>query len=180
MYTENTSYRRFPKVPYDRRIYAFLIDFGLIWVISSLVTNIFVEFLAFCFLWFVLRVVVVDRNRGQSLGRWAFDMKVLDARFNKIPSIFALFKREGIICLASFTAMMGLKVSFLNLLSFLLLIIPLIIDGVIAFTDEELNQAFHDRIAQTIIIQTKRGFSLDLRIKKLVQDIRISLAQRRK
>jgi uncharacterized RDD family membrane protein YckC len=181
MYSDRLPYRRrFPKVPIERRIYAFLIDFVLIWIISSLVTNIYVEFLTFCILWFILRVVVVDRNHGQSLGRWALDMKVLDARFNKIPSLVSLLKREGIVCLAAFAAMIGLKVSFQNLISLFLLVTPLLIDGGIAISDEELNQAFHDRLAQTIVIQTNRGFSLDLRVKKLIKEIRVSLAQKRK
>lgn len=172
--------RRFPKVPIERRMYAFLIDFVLVWIISSIITNLFLEFFTFCFIWFILRVVVVDRNHGQSLGRWALDIKVLDARFNKIPSIVSLVKREGIICLVAFASMIGFKLSFFNLLSALLLIAPLLIDAGIAITDEEFNQAFHDRFAQTIIIQTRRGFSLDLRTKKLITDIRINLQKRRK
>ena len=178
MYSDRSYYRRFPKVPIERRVYAFLIDFVLVWLISSLVTNIFLEFLTFCFLWFILRVVVADRNHGQSLGRWAFDMKVLDARFDKIPSIASLCKREGIICVAAFLAMIGFKINFFNLLSMLLLVTPLLIDCGIAITDEELNQAFHDRLAGTIIIQTKRGFSLDLRLKKIVTEVRRDLKKR--
>ena len=180
MYSEQPSSRQFPKAPIDRRIYAFIIDFTLISIISTLVTNVYVEFLAFCFLWFVLRVVVVDRNRGQSLGRWAMDIKVLDARFNKIPSIASLIKREGSLCLAAFAALLGLKVSFLNLLSMLLLITPILVDGGFALTDEEFKQAFHDRIGQTVVSQTRRGFSLDLRVKKLIQEIQFRLKQNRK
>jgi uncharacterized RDD family membrane protein YckC len=179
MYSDRLYYRRFPKVPIERRVYAFLIDFVLVWIISSLVTNIFLEFLTFCFLWFILRVVVVDRNHGQSLGRWALDMKVLDAGFNKIPPIASLLKREGIICVAAFLAMIGFKINFLNLLSMLLLIAPLLIDCGMAITDEELNQAFHDRWSETIIIQSKRGFSLDLRLKKLITEVKRSLKKRR-
>ena len=179
MYSDRSYYRRFPKVPIERRVYAFLIDFVLVWIISSLVTNIFLEFLTFCFLWFILRVVVVDRNHGQSLGRWAFDMKILDVRFNKIPSIASLCKREGILCVAAFLAMIGFKINFFNLLSMILLVIPLFIDCVMAITDEELNQAFHDRLAETIMIQTKRGFSLDLRLRKLVTEIQRNLKKRK-
>ncbi len=180
MYSDRSYSRRFPKVPIERRVYAFLIDFVLVWIISSLVTNIFLEFLTFCFLWFILRVVVVDRNHGQSLGRWAFDMKILDARFNKIPPIASLCKREGIICVAAFLAMIGFKINFFNLLSMILLVTPLFIDCVMAITDEELNQAFHDRLAETIMIQTKRGFSLDLRLRKLVTEVQRSLKKRKK
>lgn len=171
--------RQFPKVPFERRFYAFLIDFVLVWIVSSLVTNIFLEFLAFALLWLILRVLVVDRNRGQSLGRWALDMKIKDARFKRRPPFFSLFKREAIICVAAFLAMIGLKVTFLHPMTTLLLIAPLSIDGGIAIGDEEFNQAFHDRIADTIIIQTQRGFSLDLRLKKLFKEINQNLKQRR-
>jgi uncharacterized RDD family membrane protein YckC len=179
MNPKQLPYRRFPKVPIERRVYAFLIDFVLVWVISSLVTNIFFEFLTFVFTWFILRVVVVDRNQGQSLGRWALDIRVKDAKFNKIPPLVSLCKREGIICLAAFLAMIGLKINFYNLLSMLLLVTPLLIDGGIAVSDEEFNQAFHDRIAQTVMIQTRRGFSLDLRLRRLVKEIQYTLKQRR-
>lgn len=179
MYQEKLPYRQFPKVPLDRRAYAFLIDFVIIWVISSLVANIFLEFLTFCFLWFILRVVVVDRNRGQSLGRWALDIKIKDAKFNKIPPILSLFKREGIVCLASFLAMIGLDQTFIHPISTLLLISPLLIDGGLAATDEDFNQAFHDRFAQTIVIQTQRGFSLDLRLRKIIKEIQYNYRKKR-
>ncbi|XTZ12400.1 MAG: RDD family protein, partial [cyanobacterium endosymbiont of Rhopalodia inflata] len=44
---------------------------------------------------------------------------------------------------------------------------PLLVDCGIVLGDQELNQAFHDRIAGTIMVQTNRGFSLDLRLKRL-------------
>jgi len=48
----------------------------------------------------------------------------------------------------------------------------LVADCCSALADEEAQQAFHDRIARTIVIQTRRGFSLDLRLKKLVAQVR--------
>jgi hypothetical protein len=36
-----------------------------------------------------------------------------------------------------------------------------------AIGDEQLNRAFHDRIGGTIVIPTRRGFSLDLRLRRL-------------
>jgi len=44
---------------------------------------------------------------------------------------------------------------------------PLAADCGIALGDAEAQQAFHDRIAKTFIIQTRRGYSLDLRLKKM-------------
>lgn len=63
--------------------------------------------------------------------------------------------------------MIGLNINFRNALSMLIFVTPLVIDCAIALGDEELNLAFHDRIAQTLIVPTRRGFSLDLRLKKL-------------
>lgn len=164
-------YQRFPKVPIERRVAAFGIDFVAVWLFSSLVTGIFVQMLIFLLLWLGLRVVLVSSNQGQSLGRWALDMKVLDAKYSRIPQLLTLTKREAILGSCAFLAMLGLSSGLAGGGFYLLLLpIPLAVDCGAAFTDES-QQAFHDRIAQTIVIQTRRGFSLDLRLKKLVAQI---------
>lgn len=166
-------YTRFPKVPIERRVAAFAIDFVVVWLCSSLVgNNILFQILVFTLLWLALRVVLVSNNQGQSLGRWALDMKVLDAKYSKIPGLLTLSKREGILGLSTFLALIGLSWMFANPISFLLLITPLAVDGGVAFADNEAQQAFHDRIAQTIVIQTPRGYSLDIRLKKIFAQIR--------
>ncbi|MGY6530194.1 MAG: RDD family protein [Cyanobacterium sp.] len=170
MYQEESLVRRKPKAPPERRAYAFLVDFVLVWLISSLVSDVFAEFLVFILLWLVLRVIVVDKNQGQSLGKWAFDLKIIDVKLSRRPSLLNLTKRELILSIVSFLAMIGLKINFQNFISLLLFLAPIIIDGFTALTDEDYNQAFHDRIANTIIIQTKRGYSLDLRIKKWTKE----------
>lgn len=119
-----------------------------------------------------MRVLLVDKNQGQSLGRWALDVKVIDPRFNRVPDLVSLFKREGIISIVAVLAMLGLQINFRNGLSMLLLLAPLLVDCALAFVDENYNQALHDRLAQTTIVQTKRGFSLDLRLKKIVAQLR--------
>lgn len=158
--------KRFPKVPIQRRAYAFLLDFVTVWFISSFVSGI-IKYLVFIFVWFALRVILVEKNQGQSLGSWAFDMKVIDARLRRIPGLLELAKREGILGGAALLAMIGLSINIRNGLSMLLLISPLLINCGVALGDEEFSQAFHDRIAATVVIQTRRGFSLDLRLKKL-------------
>lgn len=172
-------YRKFPKVPIERRAGAFLIDFVTIWLISSFVAGVW-RWLVFILSWLILRVIVVERNRGQSLGRWALDIKLIEARFSKIPSITTLIKREAITGGLALLAMIGLNINFSNGLSMLILISPLIIDGCIALTDEQYNQAYHDRLVETIIIQTERGFSLDLRLKKWFYLIQARLRDRRR
>jgi uncharacterized RDD family membrane protein YckC len=169
-------YSRFPKVPIKRRVAAFAIDFVVIWLCSCLVgNNLLLQILVYTFLWFGLRVVLVSNNQGQSLGRWALDMKVLDARFSKIPGLLTLGKRESILGLSTFLALIGLSWTFANPISFLLLITPLAVDCGLAFADQETQQAFHDRIGQTIVIQTRRGYSLDIRLKKIIAQIRRSM-----
>lgn len=165
-------YTRFPKVPIERRAAAFLIDFVGVWLFSSFVTNILVQMLVFILLWLALRVVLVSSNQGQSLGRWALDMKVLDAKYAKVPGLVTLAKREGILGGCALLAMIGLRIGLANGISMLLLIAPLLADWGLVLTDPEAQQAFHDRIAKTIVIQTRRGFSLDLRLKKLFAQMR--------
>jgi len=164
---------RFPKVPIERRAAAFFIDFVGVWLVSSLLGfNLFVQILVFMLLWMILRVVMVSGNQGQSLGRWALDMKLLEAKYRKIPGLVTLAKREGILGFCALLAMIGLNIGLANGISMLVLIFPLVADCCSALADEEAQQAFHDRIARTIVIQTRRGFSLDLRLKKLVAQVR--------
>ncbi|MBL1209622.1 RDD family protein [Geminocystis sp. GBBB08] len=172
MYSEEIQFRRSPKAPFDRRTYAFLIDFVVVWIISSLITNIFLEFLIFTLLWLILRVIIVDKNKGQSLGRWAMDLKIVDVQFNRLPPLLNLTKREGIIAIGAFLMMIAFKINFQDFLLMILFATPLVLDGLTVFTDDQYNQAFHDRISGTIITQTKRGFSLDLRLKKLFREAR--------
>ncbi len=154
------------KAPLDRRVWAFLLDFILVWLFSSLSENLLIELLIFVSLWFILRVIIVYTNKGQSLGRWAFDLKITQQNDNRLPELLTLAKREGIICIAAFLGMIGLKINFRDFLLMALLAVPLLIDLFTALTDDEYNRSFHDRFTNTVIIQTKRGFSLDLRLKK--------------
>ncbi|MGK7879352.1 MAG: RDD family protein [Crocosphaera sp.] len=171
------SYRRFPKVPVDRRAYAFLLDFVTVWFLSSFFKGL-VKDLVFLVVWLILRVIIVEKNKGQSLGSWSFDIKVIDLRFLRVPGLKELAKREAIVGFAAMLAMVGLNINFKNGLSMLIFITPLIIDCGLAIGDEEYNQAFHDRVSNTIVIQTKRGFSLDLRLKKLWKIIKEKIQSR--
>jgi uncharacterized RDD family membrane protein YckC len=167
-YENQIAYRRFPKAPIERRVSAFLIDFIGVWLLTSMATgNIFLQFLVFVAAWFAARVIIVEKNQGQSLGTWCMDLKVIDLRDNKTPTLIDLARRELIVGFGAFLATLGLNINFLNPLSMLLLLTPLIIDCCIGLADDRLSQSFHDRFAKTTIIQTRRGFSLDLRLKKL-------------
>ncbi len=163
---DDQSPRQYPKVPLERRAYAFLLDFVTVWLTSSFFSGMSQVFV-FLIAWFALRVVLVEKNQGQSLGRWAFDMRIIDLRYNFTPGLAALSKREAILGLCALLAMIGLNINLKNPLSLLILITPLLIDCGMALGDEQSFLAFHDRMAQTVIIQSRRGFSLDLRLKKL-------------
>ena len=171
-YKPKPDYRRYPRVPFDRRVGAFAIDFLSVWFVSSFfASNLFFQWLVFLPCWLIMRVLIVEKNQGQSLGRWALDLKVIDPRYNRLPDLLTLFKREAITGCGSALAIAGLQ-NFTSGLSMLLLLSPLAVDCSLALLDEETNLAGHDRVAETFTIQTERGFSLDLRLKKIFGQIR--------
>ncbi len=164
------SSRRFPRVPNDRRIAAFAIDFGAASLLSTLGGASAVIPL-FILSWYGLRVILVVKNQGQSLGRWALDMKVLDPKFRSMPDLVELTKREALTGCGSLLILLGLvNLSPTNGL-ILVAPIPLLIDCGLAFLDDEFRQAWHDRIARTVVIQTRRGYSLDIKVKKIVAQL---------
>ena len=171
-YRPKPNLRRYPKVPIERRISAFAIDFLCVWFISSFfASNLFFQWVVFLPTWIIWRVIIADKNQGQSLGRWAMDTQVVDPRFERLPDLMALGKRELILGCGAALAIAGLQINVRNGLSMLLLLAPLLIDCSLAFIDDENNLAGHDRVAKTLMIQTERGFSLDLRLKKIFGQI---------
>ena len=179
MYDDNRylkpDYRKYPKVPLDRRAWAFAIDFLSVWFISAFfAASLIVQWLVFLACWWIFRVLIVDKNNGQSLGSWLYDFKIIDPRFNRIPDLLSLSKREAIVGVGSALAIAGLQ-NFTSGLSLLLLLTPLAVDCSLALVDEETNLAGHDRLAQTFMVQTERGFSLDLRFKKIFGQIQRSM-----
>ncbi|NJL10982.1 MAG: RDD family protein [Calothrix sp. SM1_7_51] len=174
MAIEKTSQKYFPKAEVGRRAMALGTDFLAVWVLSSLLGSLafgvqLAQILIFILVWFLLRVLLVYNNQGQSLGRWAFDMKVLEAdrERGRIPSLLALTKREAIIGAGA----LGVSIALSNLSqnpTVILLVIPLVIDCSTAFSDREFKQALHDRFAGTMIVSSQRGYSLDIKVKRLV------------
>lgn len=171
MYGDEPGNSDFPKVPFERRIGAFVIDFMAVWFLSSFFGAF--QWLIFLLAWLGMRVVLVDKNQGQSLGRWALDMKVLDFRYERMPDLTSLAKREGMVGFAAMLAMYGFQDGLLKgLLYMLLLNIPLLVDCLAALVDGDFNQALHDRFTDTMIVPTQRGFSLDLRLKKIFAELK--------
>lgn len=163
--------RRFPRAPLERRIYAYALDLFVVWLLSALVGIALLQLLVFVGGWFAMRVFVVSRYRGQSLGRWAFDLVLVDADRGRIPDLMTLSKREGIAGGAAFLAIIGLQFGLPNAFSAVLLAAPLGADLVIALADEDYQQAFHDRFANTLVVPSRRGYSLDLRLKRWTEQL---------
>ncbi|MFZ9736934.1 MAG: RDD family protein [Prochlorotrichaceae cyanobacterium] len=159
--------RRFPRTPLWRRGAALGIDAIVVGVPSSLGSP-GLQLIGFALLWFILRIVVVAKNQGQSLGRWAFDMRIIDSEFGRTPELLPLLQREAILGLATFLALEAI-VHLGGLNAWVVMgVVPLGLDAALALTDEMGRQAFHDRVGNTYIVQSRRGYSLDLRLKRLL------------
>ncbi|MBN3949572.1 MAG: RDD family protein [Nostoc sp. NMS7] len=180
MTIERVPQKHYPKADIGRRSMALGLDFLGVWLVSSLLgsSNIgiqFVEILVFVILWLVLRVLVPYNNQGQSLGRWAFDLKVLEVEdgqiMGRIPDLLSLVKREAIVGLGALLVSIALSNISANPTA-ILLILPLAIDCGTAFSDAQMRQALHDRYCGTFIVSSRRGYSLDIKIKRLVDNMR--------
>ncbi|WGV26077.1 RDD family protein [Halotia branconii] len=180
MTIERVPQQHYPKAEIGRRGMALGLDFFGVWLISSLLGSNnfgiqFVQILVFMICWLILRVVVVYNNRGQSLGRWAFDLKVLEVEdgqvVGRIPELQALLKREAIIGFGALLVSIALSNIRANPTA-ILLVLPLAIDCGAALSDNQLRQALHDRYAGTFLVSSRRGYSLDIKVKRLVENLR--------
>lgn len=162
--------RRYPLVPIQRRIYAFLVDFVTVWFFSGLIGFGLLQFIVFIVTWLILRVYVVYQFRGQSLGRWAFDMVLIDGQRSRLPDLELLSKREGVVSVIAALAMVGVQYGLPNLISLFICLSPSVADLVVALGDQENQQALHDQFFRTVIVPSRRGYSLDLRIRNWVDE----------
>ena len=159
--------RRYPRAPLWRRGAALAIDGIVVGIPSSLGSPGF-QLVGFALLWAIFRIVVVSKNQGQSLGRWALDMRVIDSEFGRTPQLLPLVQRETLLGLATFLTLEAIgHLGGLNAWVIMGLI-PLGLDAALAFTDDLGRQTFHDRWSQTYVVQSRRGYSLDLRLKRLL------------
>ena len=164
---------RFPRVPLSRRSAAFGIDFCAAGLVSLLMGNLLIP--AFILTWLALRVVLVAKNRGQSIGRYALDMRVVDVKFGRTPGLLELCKREGIVGLGALLALLGIRYLSPAHAWTILLMVPLPADCLFAVADENRRQAFHDQVAGTLVVQTRWGYSLDLKLKKWVAKFKANM-----
>ncbi|WP_293129451.1 RDD family protein [Microcoleus sp. bin38.metabat.b11b12b14.051] len=166
-----------PKVSIARRAGAFCIDGIAVWIPSLiLATNPIAQTILFILLWMILRVPAVRKNQGQSLGRWALDMKIADTRFQRIPGVQELCKREALLGFCAALAFAGVGGLTSSNAGVLLLMLPLAIDCSVAFTDTaRFPQAFHDRLGETIVIGARRGYSLDIKVRRLLDQVQTNV-----
>jgi len=163
---------RLPRAKLWRRSAATSIDFVLAWFISVLLggNQGLAEAIVFVVAWAGLRVFLPLRNQGQSPGHWAVDTKVVDEELGRVPLLGDLGRREGVSGGAALLALLALESLWTNPAG-ALLIGPLVLDCGLAFADP-MRQTFHDRWGGTTVIGTRRGYSLDLKVKKLFAQAR--------
>jgi uncharacterized RDD family membrane protein YckC len=165
-------YPHYPKVPLWRRGAALLVDMLIVGAVSSAVgLSPIAQAIVFLLGWLAMRVVLVSKNHGQSLGRWAFDIQIIDPQ-GRIPELKLLTKREAILGGLAFLAFLGLSNLRPSALWAPLLLIPLLVDCGVAFADQTSQQALHDRVAATLVVPSRRGYSLDLKIRRFLAQAR--------
>ena len=173
---ERRSKRRDPQsVEVWRRSAALAIDGVAAWLVGALLggNNAGLSSLVFLVVWLVVRVAIPLRQSGQSLGRWALDSRLIDYRYRKTPELPVLLQREVILGLEVLLVTTGLSKGLLPSQSnWLLLLLPLAIDSIFILADNNRQQMLHDRISQTMVVFTRRGFSLDLKLRRLMAQVR--------
>lgn len=140
----------------------------------------------FIALWWLLRVAMVANNRGQSFGRLAMDIKLIEGqdlnwdeadqerfrrRSPRIPTLIDLTKREGILCGELLLGFISLDLIAQINPAALLTASPLIADYAVAYLDEDRRQSIHDRVIDSLVIQTRRGFSLHIKGRRWFEQL---------
>jgi len=168
-----------PAIPVWRRGAALCLDGIAAWLGSALfgINNTVVSGLIFLVIWLALRVIVPQQRQGQSLGRWAFDLRLISLELRRTPDLLTLTKRETIVGMETLLALIGLGKGILPSQSFyILLALPLAIDTIFVIADPERLQMLHDRVTDTLVVY-RRGFSLDLKFLRLLAEIRNRVKQ---
>ncbi|MEM6500736.1 MAG: RDD family protein [Cyanobacteria bacterium P01_C01_bin.89] len=174
---DNNELSYIPRAPVWRRGVATAIDGIGCWSLGSMLGPAS-HVVLFVVLWWLLRVAMVANNRGQSLGRLAMNIKVIEGQdFNyadgdqgrygrrapRVPTLLELTKREAILCGELLLGFISLDLIARINPAALLTASPLVADYVVAYLDEERRQAIHDRVIDSIVVQTRRGFSLHIK-----------------
>ena len=166
-----------PRSPMWRRGVATAIDAIGCWALGSMLGPA-PHVVLFVVLWWLVRVAMVANNRGQSFGRLAMDIKVIEGqdfdltgvergrferRSPRIPTLLELTKREAIVGGEALLGFIALELMAQINPAALLAAAPVVADYVIAATDLDRRQALHDRVIDSIVVQTSRGLSLHIK-----------------
>ncbi|MBW4655116.1 MAG: RDD family protein [Kaiparowitsia implicata GSE-PSE-MK54-09C] len=163
----------FPIVPRWRRAAALGIDGLLAGIASTFVGyGFWLQAVMFALVWLVLRVLVVSNNRGQSLGRWAMDIRLIEIRRRITPTLLTLTQREALLGICAFLAFWGALHFSPTAAWTLLLLIPLGVVAASTLSDDNAGVAIHDQYTKTRVVPTDRGYSLDIKIRNLVAELR--------
>ncbi|MFS8119671.1 MAG: RDD family protein [Microcoleus sp.] len=163
-----------PKVSFRRRAAAFCIDVSAVGLPSLLLgTNFIVKAIIFVLLWMIMRVAIVRKNQGQSLGRWLLGMRVVDTKYQRTPAVQQLCKREALLGILTASYLVGLSAtshynasidSIRNMLMW-----PFLFNGMfVSLSSTRFPQALHDRLGGTIVVGTRRGYCLHLKVRRLL------------
>jgi len=166
-----------PALPWRRAIALGIDGFAVGLISGFLGGTLLGECIVFLIGWLLLRVVLVSTNKGQSLGRWAMDMRVIDRTQGGTPTLLALTQREAMLGAFTFCAVWGITNLSPTTAWVLLLLIPLGIDASFVYGDAAYRLAFHDRYSRTWVVESRRGYSLDVKVRQLVAEIRSRMKQ---
>ncbi len=167
------QYQQLPPGKPWKRVVATGVDFLMAWVLSAVAAGPdaaiqWGQIIVFLLAWWGLRVGVTSRNKGQSLGHWLMDLRIIDER-NRTPLLQTLTQREGLLGGLLLLALVAVD-SGLGFAA-LLLIAPVIVDCSWAWINPR-HCTLHDLITKTEVVATYRGFSLDRKLISLSQQLR--------
>ena len=174
-----------PRSPVWRRGVATAIDAIGCWSLGSMLGPA-PHVALFVVLWWLVRVAVVANNRGQSFGRLAMNIKVIEGedfdltgvergqferRSPRVPTLLELTKREGILGGELLLGFISLELLGQINPTALITAAPLATDYAFALLDLDRRQALHDRVIDSIVVQTSRGFSLHIKGRRWFEQL---------
>ncbi len=162
------AYNRLPLASLPTRLGAFVIDFLACFLLAQLIRELLGLSGGFWLQSLFIPIWLSDRAlvNGQSLGRWAMSLKVVNMNFGKPTGTLALLKREGLIL--TFLLLLINSLDDKGMITSLTIFapIPLIVELVFASADTEKRQTIHDRLSESIVVFTRKGLQLDLKLSK--------------
>jgi uncharacterized RDD family membrane protein YckC len=164
------AYNRLPLASLPTRLGAFVIDFLACFLLAQLIRELLGLSGGFWLQFIFMPIWLSDRAlvNGQSLGRWAMSLKVVNMNYGKPTGTLALLKREGLILAFLLLIINSLDSSGMITSLTIFAPIPLIVELVFASADTLKRQTIHDRLSESIVVFTRKGLQLDLKLSKWI------------